>query len=146
MGTIIEYFKMVGGQAPQEISDEFPFKNVSGKIDKHLSTNTNLEFFKFLESKFPDKKEQIQKVCKFYTGEIDSGDIVIDQAEYITVFDEQNYSWEKFGGADIDLSNYAKLDNHDNVTEFIASQFIVSADESTIESACFNFWRFCFHK
>ena len=52
--------------------------------------------------------------------------------EYITIVNGQNYSWEKFGETDIDLSNYAKLDNRGSDTQFYSDRFDISADDVSL--------------
>ena len=56
----------MGFKSHKDVGDDFPFKDTSEMLDNFLTFNTNMEYFKFLESKFPDMKEKIQEVAELY--------------------------------------------------------------------------------
>ena len=64
--TVIENYEKMGFESHKDVGDDFPFKDTSEMLDNFLTFNTNMEYFKFLESKFPDMKEKIQEVAELY--------------------------------------------------------------------------------
>ena len=64
--TISKAYEKRGWPKPETIGEEFQFRNVSRMMDDYLAEVETMEFLSLLESKFPDKQAQIQKLTKLY--------------------------------------------------------------------------------